>query len=94
MTVQELQGILFQYRDSAYADFSARLIPTVPREKFIGVRSPEFKKIARQIRDDPVVPVFLSSLPHTYHEENIWSSCFQGCWLRCFNGTGSVTDLI
>ena len=70
MTVQELQGILFQYRDSAYADFSARLIPTVPREKFIGVRSPEFKKIARQIRDDPVVPVFLSSLPHTYHEEN------------------------
>ena len=70
MTLNDLQQILFQYRDTAYADFSARLIPTVPREKMIGIRSPEYKKILKQVGDDPVIPVFLSSLPHTWHEEN------------------------
>ena len=70
MTLDDLQQILFQYRDEAYADFSARLIPTVPREKIIGIRSPEYRKIIRQIGDDPVIPVFLASLPHAWHEEN------------------------
>ena len=70
MTLNDLQQILFQHQDTAYADFSAKLIPTVPREKFIGIRSPEYKKIIRQIRDDPVIPVFLSALPHVWHEEN------------------------
>ena len=70
MTPDDLQQILFQYRDEAYADFSARLIPTVPREKIIGIRSPEYRKIIRQIGDDPVIPVFLASLPHAWHEEN------------------------
>ena len=70
MTLNDLEQLLFQHQDAVYADFSAKLIPTVPREKFIGVRSPEYKKIARQIRDDPVVPVFLSTLPHKWHEEN------------------------
>ena len=70
MTLNDLQQLLFQYRDTAYADFSAGLIPTVPREKIIGIRSPEYKKIIRQIGDDPVIPVFLASLPHAWHEEN------------------------
>lgn len=70
MTLNDLQQILFQYQDTAYADFSAKLIPTVPREKIIGIRSPEYKKIIRQISGDPVVPAFLASLPHAWHEEN------------------------
>ncbi len=70
MTISDLQRLLFRYRDTAYADFSAKLIPTVPREKMIGIRSPEYRKIIGQIRDDPVVPEFMSSLPHAWHEEN------------------------
>ena len=70
MTLDDLQQILFQHQDTAYADFSAKLIPSVPREKMIGIRSPEYRKIIRQIGDDPVIPVFLSTLPHTWHEEN------------------------
>ena len=70
MTLDELQQILFQYRDAAYADFSAKLIPTVSRERFIGIRAPEYKKIVKQIKDDPVVGAFLASLPHAWHEEN------------------------
>ena len=70
MTMDELRQVLFGYRDTAYADFTAALIPTVPREKLIGIRSPEYKKIIRQIGDDPVIPEFLASLPHEWHEEN------------------------
>jgi hypothetical protein len=70
MTLDDLRQILFQYQDTAYADFTAKLIPTVPREKFIGVRSPAYKPIVKQVRDDPVIPEFLASLPHTWHEEN------------------------
>ena len=70
MTMDELRQVLFGYRDTAYADFTAALIPTVPREKLIGIRTPEYKKIIRQIGNDPVIPEFLASLPHEWHEEN------------------------
>ena len=70
MTLNDLEQILFQYQDTKYADFTAKLIPNLPREKFIGIRSPEYKKILKQIKGDPVIPVFLSTLPHKWHEEN------------------------
>ena len=70
MTLHDLQQILFRHQDTAYGDFSAKLIPSVPREKIIGVRSPEYRKIIAQIGNDPVIPEFLSTLPHTFHEEN------------------------
>ena len=70
MTIKELQQLLFEYEDKKYGDFSAKLIPTLPRERFIGIRSPEYKKILKRIKDDPVIPEFLSTLPHTYNEEN------------------------
>ena len=70
MTLQDLQQVLFRRRDDAYADFTAKLIPTVPREKIIGVRSPEYKKILKELGNDPVIPEFLSALPHAWHEEN------------------------
>ena len=78
MTLDDLQQILFQHQDVAYADFTAKLIPNVPREKFIGIRSPEYKKIVRQIKDDPVIPEFLSTLPHTWYEEN----CLHGALIN------------
>lgn len=70
MTLQDLQQVLFRHRDDAYADFTAKLIPTVPREKIIGIRAPEYKKILKELGNDPVIPAFLSALPHAWHEEN------------------------
>lgn len=70
MTISDLQRLLFEHQDAAYADFTAKLIPGVPREKIIGIRSPAYKEIVRQIGDDPVLPDFMASLPHTWHEEN------------------------
>ncbi len=68
----QIQKILFKYQDTKYADFSAKLVPTLPREAFIGVRSPSYKNILREIKEFPsnVVETFLSDLPHKYHEEN------------------------
>ena len=70
MTQKELLAVLFEYRDEKYADFSAKLIPTVPREAFIGIRSPEYARIISRIKGDPVIPAFLEALPHAWHEEN------------------------
>lgn len=70
MTREELMAVLLEHRDEKYADFAAKTIPTVPRERFIGIRSPEYPKILKEIRSDSIIPEFLSDLPHTYFEEN------------------------
>ena len=67
----EIQTILFAHQDAGYADFTAKLIPTLPREKFIGVRAPEYKKILRELPGGDAVQTFLAALPHAYHEENV-----------------------
>lgn len=74
----EIQQILFSHQDKKYADFVSKLVPTVPKERFIGVRSPEFKKIIRDIKSnlsESQINDFLQNLPHEYHEENILQVC-------------------
>ena len=68
----QIQKILFEYQDKKYADFSAKLVPTLPREAFIGVRSPSYKNIIHEIKELPPAELdsFLTDLPHKYHEEN------------------------
>ncbi|MBP5358362.1 MAG: DNA alkylation repair protein [Treponema sp.] len=68
----KIQKILFEYQDSKYGDFSAKLVPTLPRECFIGVRSPSYKEILRELASLPQEEIdqFKKSLPHQYHEEN------------------------
>ena len=70
MTIKELQQLLFEYEDKKYGDFGAKLIPGFPREKFIGIRAPEYKNIMKRIKGDEVIPEFMATLPHKYHEEN------------------------
>ena len=66
MTIQER---LFSLRDEKYAAFSAKLIPTVSPDRFIGVRSPQLRTLAKELRNS--ASGFLSELPHQYHEENM-----------------------
>lgn len=68
----KIQEILFQFKDAKYGDFIAKLVPTEPREKFIGVRSPCYKKIIRLVNELPAdeIKTFMQNLPHQYHEEN------------------------
>ena len=72
MEMTQIQKILFEYEDKKYGDFAAKLVPTLPRENFIGVRSPAYKKILKEIYalPDNQLKNFLQELPHKYHEEN------------------------
>lgn len=65
-----LQDQLFALQDKAYADFQSKLLPTVSRETVIGVRTPELRKMAKQVCKTPAAQEFLHSLPHRYFDEN------------------------
>ncbi|MCQ2591304.1 MAG: DNA alkylation repair protein [Treponema sp.] len=65
--------ILQRHQDVAYGDFLAKLVPTLPRERFIGIRSPEYKKIVKEIKTEAEaeIDLFMKELPHKFHEENV-----------------------
>ncbi len=70
MTSSEIREKLFSLRDEKYADFTSGLIPTLPREKFIGVRTPLLRSLAKEIYRSGDYRDFLSDLPHKYYEED------------------------
>ena len=61
---------LFALRDEAYGDFTAKLVPNVPREHVIGVRTPALRELAKELSGTSEAADFLAALPHTYLEEN------------------------
>ncbi len=62
---------LFELQDKAYADFHSGLVPNVPREKIIGVRVPDARRLAKEYGKDPECRDFLRALPHKYYDENV-----------------------
>lgn len=66
MTIQER---LLALRDEKYAVFSSKLIPNVSPDRFIGVRSPQLRSLAKELKHN--ASGFISELPHQYHEENM-----------------------
>ena len=66
----EIQKRLFGLQDLTYRDFHSKLMPTVDKDKVIGVRTPQLRKLAKEINNSPLKADFLSSLPHKYYEEN------------------------
>ncbi len=65
-----LQEKLFAMQDVPYGDFNAKLMPAVPRECVIGVRTPALRALAKERRGTPEADAFLAALPHRYFEEN------------------------
>ena len=63
--------------DPAYADFQAKLIPTVPRETVLGVRLPALRALAKEIGGDEGA-AFLAALPHGTLEENLLHAILLG----------------
>ena len=73
---------LFAMQDVQYRDFQCKLIPNVPSDLFIGIRTPDLRKYARElykeekdpaagsIRQDSFLEAFLEDLPHKYFDEN------------------------
>lgn len=67
---ERIRAALFELQDTTYGDFHARLMPDIPRERVIGVRTPDLRKLAREMAKEPEIGLFLESLPHTCYEEN------------------------
>lgn len=66
----EVQQRLFALQDETYRDFQAPLIPTVPRERIIGVRTPALRMLAKELKGTALAADFLAELPHTYYDED------------------------
>lgn len=62
---------LFEMQDVDYADFQCRLTPGIGRERFIGVRVPNLRKLAGKIGGREEAQDFMRSLPHRYYEEDM-----------------------
>ena len=48
MTLQEIRERLLSMQDQKYRDFQVKLIPSVPPETVIGVRTPDLRKLAKE----------------------------------------------
>lgn len=68
--VKDIQSKLFDLQDIKYRDFHAKLMPTVNKEKIIGVRIPVLRSFAKEFGKTKEAKLFLQVLPHSYYEEN------------------------
>ena len=62
---------LIEEKDDEYKKFQARLVPDIPPETILGVRTPQMRRIAKEVFESEYRDEFLSDLPHKYYEENL-----------------------
>lgn len=65
-----IQEKLFALQDTKYREFQSKLMPTVDPDTVIGVRTPQLRKLAKEIAKTEEKQLLLQGLPHTYFEEN------------------------
>ena len=65
-----IQEKLLELQDLKYKDFHSKLIPTVCKDKIIGVRVPQLRKFAKELNKSELKADFLNALPHKYYEED------------------------
>lgn len=68
--VEMIQKRLLELQDLKYKEFHCKLMPTVAREAVIGVRTPELRRLAKELSKMPESAEFMKALPHKYYEEN------------------------
>ena len=70
MITDEIRSRLFELQDTEYRDFQARLFPTIDGGAFVGVRTPELRRLAKELAKREDIGVFLAELPHRFFDEN------------------------
>ena len=60
---------LFKLQDKKYQEMQFKIIPNIDNSTIIGVRTPEIKKLAKEVLKGDYKS-FLEELPHTYFDEN------------------------
>ena len=67
----DLYDKLIEVRDPEYRDFQTKLVPNIPAETILGVRTPDMRRIAKEVFASGKAEEFLKDLPHRYYEENL-----------------------
>ena len=62
---------LIDVKDDDYQKFQAKLVPNIPPDTILGVRTPQLRKIAKEVFKSDLRDEFLNDLPHRYYEENL-----------------------
>ena len=57
--------------DKEYQDFQSKLVPNIDKNLILGVRTPDMRLIAKEIKDTKEAIDFLEDVPHKYYEENL-----------------------
>lgn len=70
MTKGEIRERLFSLADEDYKEFHSKLMPTVDKEKIIGVRTPALRAFAKEVYNSAQYEAFICDLPHKYYEED------------------------
>lgn len=70
MNNSDLIKSLLELRDLKYKDFHAKLMPTIDKDRIIGIRVPVLRKFVADFNNSDYKNEFLNTLPHYYYEEN------------------------
>lgn len=90
--MKQITERLFEAKDEKYKAFHSSLIPNISPESIIGVRTPQWRKLAKEIVAEGAANEFLSQLPHRYLEENNIHAAII-CNLKCsFEETVRLTE--
>ena len=65
-----IKAALTQLRDEKFALFTQKTIPNLGEERFYGVRTPDLRKLAKELRRRDDIGGFLAELPHSSFEED------------------------
>ena len=64
--MNSLTDRLFELGEVDFADFTARTIPNVQRQLFIGVRTPAIRALAKELSGTAQADDFISQLPYYF----------------------------
>lgn len=60
---------LISMSDEKYRSFQARIINTVDEQKILGIKTPDLRKLAKELLKDGGAQRFMKDLPHEYFDE-------------------------
>ncbi|AMC00002.1 DNA alkylation repair protein [Aerococcus urinaehominis] len=66
-----IRSDLFALAEESYGDFQSRLLPTIDRDKIIGVRIPILRRYAKDLLKESAGQDFMADLPHDYYDEQM-----------------------
>lgn len=70
MITDEMYGELIKFQDKKYRDLQISTIPSVDADRIIGVRTPELRRLAKDLAKRDDISEFLNCLPHKFFEED------------------------